>query len=70
MTKQQDKEMALTTLSELLNPGDTVYCVLRHTAPSGMTRWIDLYVMRDDEPPVDFVARCKDPGLSRQRGES
>ncbi len=52
MTKQAtaDRVQALETLSEMLNPGDTVYCVLRHVAPSGMSRWIDLYVMRDDEP--------------------
>ena len=48
--KVAERDEARAKLAELLEPGDTVYTVLRHVAPSGMTRWIDCYVIRDDEP--------------------
>lgn len=35
---------ALATLRTMLKPGDTVYCVLRHRAASGMFRVIDLVI--------------------------
>ena len=43
-------EEARTNLLEILKPGDTVYTVLRNVSRSGMTRHIDLYVIRDDSP--------------------
>ena len=45
-----DRTKALENLAELLKPGDTVYTCVRHVARSGMSRDIDLYVMRDNEP--------------------
>ena len=45
-----ERDEALTMLRELCKPGCTVYTVLRKVSPSGMTRWIDLYVMQDNEP--------------------
>lgn len=52
MSKKTDKAEALETLRSQFKmvPGDTVYTVLRHVSPSGMTRWLDLYVIRDGEP--------------------
>lgn len=47
---QAEVNEATEELRELLAPGDTVYCVLRHVSASGMTRWIDLYVIRDNQP--------------------
>jgi hypothetical protein len=35
-----------------LKPGDTVYCILRHVARSGMSRNIDLFVIRDSQPQM------------------
>jgi len=35
---------------DTLNPGDTVYTVLRHVSKSGMIRDISLYIIRDNEP--------------------
>lgn len=43
-TTKQQREDAKARLLKMLQPGDTVYTVLRHVAPSGMARWIDLYV--------------------------
>jgi len=30
--------------------GTTLFTVLRHVSSSGMTRWIDVYMMADNEP--------------------
>lgn len=48
--KQAEREEALDKLRGILEPGDTVYTVLRHVSPSGMNRWIDAYKLEDDEP--------------------
>lgn len=33
-----------------LQPGDTLWTTVRHIAPSGMSRVIDLYIIRENEP--------------------
>lgn len=33
-----------------LKPGDTIYCLLRAVSASGMTRWIDFYVIKKNQP--------------------
>lgn len=48
--KEAEKQEALTELRKILKPGTTVYTVLRHVSASGMSRRIDLYVMRKGEP--------------------
>jgi hypothetical protein len=48
--KRLHREQARAGLLEILKPGDTVYTVLRHVSASGMSRNIDLYVMREDRP--------------------
>ena len=45
-----DKEMAIASLKKILRPGDTVYTVLRHVSSSGMSRRIDVYVIKDNRP--------------------
>lgn len=47
---KQDQLEAINDLRELIKAGDTVYTILRHRSASGMTRWLDLYVMRDNKP--------------------
>jgi len=44
------REEAINDLRKLLKPGDTVYTALRHVSRSGMSRLIDLYVIRDNRP--------------------
>ena len=44
------KEECITRLKELIKPGDTVYCTLKHVSRSGMYRVIDLHIMKDNEP--------------------
>jgi hypothetical protein len=43
-------ETAMIRLRELVKPGDTVHCVLRSVARSGMSRHIDLYRISDNQP--------------------
>ena len=47
-----DKQEALDQLREILKPGDTVHCILRHVSASGMTRWISLIKLdvKDGKP--------------------
>lgn len=51
-TKQTEQDEARATLLEQFHivPGDTIWTKLDHVSSSGMTRWIDLYVIRDNEP--------------------
>lgn len=48
--KQAEMAEAQATLRTLLNPGDTVYCVLRNVSRSGMSRHIDFYTLKEGEP--------------------
>ena len=41
---------AIKILRKMLKPGDTVYCVLRKVARSGMSRHIDFYIISKNEP--------------------
>ena len=54
MTKvsKHDREIATAELSSgvTLRPGDTVYTTVSHVAASGMTRWIRVFVVRDNSP--------------------
>ena len=69
--KADEKAEAANELRKLLKPGDTVYTVLRHVSGSGMSRRIDLYVIRDGAPRYlsGYVGRAleyrrhKDGGL-------
>lgn len=67
--KERERQEAADTLREFIKPGSTVYTVLRRVSPSGMTRWIDLYVMQDGEPRwiSSLAARVIDETFDRQR---
>lgn len=45
-----DKAEAIESLSKWLKRDDRIYTVLRHRAASGMTRYIDLYYIKDNVP--------------------
>lgn len=47
---QQRAEEARAHLLKMLKPGDVIWCVLRKVASTGMSRQIDFYVIRDNEP--------------------
>lgn len=48
--KQKEQIEAQNTLRAMINPGDTVYTVLRHVSTSGMTRIIGMFAMIDNQP--------------------
>ena len=48
--KELEIEEARKNLREIVKPGDVIYTVLKHVSQSGMSRVIDLHVMRDNEP--------------------
>ena len=52
MTKKQNTEQEEWRLKllNILKPGDTIDCVLRHVSRSGMSRRIDLYARTADGP--------------------
>lgn len=45
-----EKDEAVQYLRKMLKPGDTVYTVLRHVSSSGMSRRMDLFVIRKNVP--------------------
>jgi len=45
-----DQAKALEFLRRFLRKGTKVYTVLRHVSPSGTSRFIDLYVVKQNEP--------------------
>lgn len=46
----EEMEESKTRLKEMLHEGDTIYTVLRHVSASGMSREIDVYLIRENEP--------------------
>jgi len=46
----QEHAQALEMLNKLVKAGDTIYTVLRHVSRSGMSRNIDMYVIKDNQP--------------------
>ena len=48
-TKRERAE-AIAHLRKQLKPGDVIFTRLNHVSASGMTRWLDLFVIRDNEP--------------------
>jgi hypothetical protein len=51
MANAKDQAEALAALRSLrIKPGETIYTIVRHVAPSGMSRVIDCYIMRSNKP--------------------
>lgn len=52
MTNAQkaERQESIDRLQFLMPKGCTVYTVMRHVSSSGMTRYMDLYVMHDNRP--------------------
>jgi hypothetical protein len=47
---KKERQESLDYLREILKPGQEIYTQCQHVSKSGMTRWLDLYVMRDNRP--------------------
>ena len=48
--KLEEESRTMADINQFVSEGDTVYCILRHVSRSGMSRVIDLVVIRDGEP--------------------
>lgn len=47
---QTERDEARERLAKRIEPGDTIYTVMRHVSRSGMMRAIDVYEMHEDAP--------------------
>lgn len=72
MTKAQEaaaeRADALERLRELCPPGTVVHCSLEHVSASGMTRWIKLYVVHDNQLRHITYDASQVTGWRRTRG--
>lgn len=64
---EKPETRAQAELREILKPGETVYTILRHVSKSGMSRVIDLFVMRDNEPRRITWSVCQALGYAYDR---
>lgn len=48
--KTTEQKECIKDLRKLIKAGNTVYTILRHVSSSGMTRHIDLLVMKKNQP--------------------
>jgi hypothetical protein len=48
--KKSEREEAIEYLKESIKPDDTIYVILRHVSKSGMSRLLDLYLIKDGRP--------------------
>lgn len=65
MNEQRVK--AIAALREILNPGDTVFTILRHVSKSGMTRHISV-IAGECRDITHYVARALDMRRSGRTG--
>lgn len=49
MTNEREKSEAIEQLRQFFKPGDTLYCIIRSVARSGMSRRMDYFAMVDNE---------------------
>lgn len=74
LTAKEGKAKSMTyareRLLEIVEPGSTIYTVLRHVSRSGMQRRIDLYAINNGEPRYlsGYAATLLDMKLSREGG--
>lgn len=47
LDRETNRAVMIEEVKQILQPGDTVYCVLRHRATSGMMRHISFFTVRD-----------------------
>jgi len=68
--KDTERDEALAELRKMLKPGDTVYTVIRSVSASGMSRRMDLYVIRKNVPHCisGYVGRILDYKRSNKDG--
>jgi hypothetical protein len=48
--KERERQEAIDQLRKYMTPGSTVLTILRKVSTSGMTRWIDVHVIVNNQP--------------------
>jgi hypothetical protein len=68
--KEEMRSQAVKELRTMLKPGATVYTVLRHCSASGMSRRIDLFVIRKGCPVciTSYAAKAMGDRVSKDGG--
>lgn len=56
MSRRTADPEALDYLRDILRPGQTVYCILRHVSRSGMQRVISLHVLFPNDPVIRDIS--------------
>ena len=65
--KEIERNEAIEQLKKYVTEGATVYTILRRVSPSGMTRHLDVFVLRENEPYRLTWNVCKALGYSYDR---
>jgi hypothetical protein len=67
--KNAERQEYIEKLRELLKPGDVVYTTVKHVSRSGMSRSIDVKIIRGNEPQwlSYWVAKACDFGFDERR---
>lgn len=67
---KKETEHALESLKNLVPHGATIYTKLCHVSKSGMSRSIDVYIMKDNEPLylTQWVARVTQASVDQKNG--
>lgn len=68
--KEAYREQCKQKLSKLLENVNTVYGIVRHVSASGMSRDIDLYIIKDNQPVylTGYASTVLDYPMSKNRG--
>ena len=66
--KDAERQEFIEKLREILKPGDIVYTTVKHVSRSGMSRSIDVHVIRDNQPVwlSYWVAKAIDAGFDER----
>ncbi len=67
MTTTTQREKARERLRKRIEPGDTLYVIMRHISRSGMSRAIDVYEMHDNTPHRISFPAAEAAGLTYSR---
>jgi hypothetical protein len=67
--KEAERAEAIESLRKRLKPGDTVYTILRHVSASGMSRCLDICIIKEDKPLrlTWSAARALDAAYDKKR---
>jgi len=67
--KRLYQEQAKDSLRDILDHGDKVFCVLRSVSSSGMSRTIDFYAIKDNQPICLSGYMAAAMGWKRAKGQ-